>query len=174
MLNGIIDHTPESLEASSSGERNTATPPHSAVDGESPHHESPQENAVVVIGRGAKIKGEIVDSSRVDIRGEFEGDVASNSVIVREGASFVGQMITRQVQVHGSFEGSLVAEELVDIQPTGCVNAEVGYGELSVATGASVSGSIRALEKTGASSVAREHFRKTTAGHSTDPRVRMN
>mgnify|MGYP001815754094 CR=1 FL=1 len=174
MLNGNIDLRQESLEASCSGDRNAASPPLSALDGESPHLENPRDNAVVVIGRGAKIKGQIVDSARVDIQGDFEGEVASISVVVRQGASFIGQMVTRQLQVHGSVEGSLVAEELVDIQPTGRVNAEVSYGELSVAFGASLSGSIRSLEKTGSRSSAREHCSNTPASHKTDDRLRMN
>ncbi len=174
MLNGNIHSRQESLEVRSSGERNAETPPFSALDREAPHLESLLDSAVVVIGRGAKIKGEIVDSARVDIQGEFEGEVASISVIVREGASFVGQMITRQLQVHGSFEGSLVAEELLDIQPTGCVNAEVSYGELSVAFGASLSGPVRSLEQTESLCAAQEQFSCTASTYKTDHDVRMN
>ncbi len=117
-----------------------------------------KSEGVVLIGKGTKIRGEIVDSSMLDIQGDFEGDVAANSVIVREGASFKGNMHTQHVEVHGLLEGTLITEELLDIRPTGCVNAEVRYGELSVATGACLTGSIQSQEKTDSNKTVEEPF----------------
>lgn len=112
-------------------------------------YETAKSEGFVLIGKGTKIGGEIIDSTILDIQGEFEGDVEANSVIVREGASFKGSMQTQFVEVYGLIEGTLIAEELLDIRPTGLVNAEVRYGELSVATGACLTGSIQSTDKTG-------------------------
>ena len=102
---------------------------------------------VVLIGQGTKIKGEIIDSSVLDIRGEFEGDANANSTIVRKEASFKGRMQSQYVEVQGLLEGFVTAEELLDIRSTGCVNAEVRYGVLAVVTGACLTGSVHVQEK---------------------------
>ena len=132
--------------------------------------EALEDDGVVLIGKSTKIKGEIIDSSVLDIRGEFEGNVASQSVIVREGASYKGSMHTKHVVVHGLLEGALVAEELLDIRPTGCVNAKVSYGELSVAAGACLTGSVELRGKANADGAAETSFEEAARLNGFDDR----
>ena len=99
-------------------------------------------DGVVLIGKGTRITGEIKDSSIIEIQGSLEGNIVANTVIVREGASFTGNMISEYVEVHGLVQGTVVAETLLDIRSTGKVTAEVRYGQLSVVTGGRLSGNI--------------------------------
>lgn len=108
---------------------------------------SPIENVpgdgIVVVGKGTKITGEIRDATLIEIRGDFEGNVSANAVIVREGATLRGSIIAEYVEAHGLVTGSVVAQQLLDIRSTGHVTAEVRYGQLCVATGGRLSGDVQ-------------------------------
>lgn len=108
---------------------------------------SPLENfdgeGAVLIGRGTRMTGEIKNASVIEIQGDFDGNVAANTVIVREGATFKGSIHAEYVEANGLVEGTLIAEELLDIRSTGHVMAEVRYGHLCVATGGQLSGNIQ-------------------------------
>jgi cytoskeletal protein CcmA (bactofilin family) len=103
-------------------------------------------DGVVLIGRGTRMTGHIKDSSMIEIQGHLEGDIVASAVIVREGATFTGNMITSYAEIHGAVDGTINAEELLDIRSTGRVTAEVKYGNLSVATGGRLSGALQAHE----------------------------
>lgn len=103
-------------------------------------------DGVVLIGKGTKMTGQIRDSSMIEIQGHLDGDIVASAVIVREGATFSGNMITAYAEIHGTVDGTITAEELLDIRSTGRVTAEVKYGNLSVATGGRLSGDLQARE----------------------------
>lgn len=103
-------------------------------------------DGVVLIGKGTKMSGQIKDSSMIEIQGHLDGDIVASAVIVREGATFTGNMITAYAEIHGTVDGTITAEELLDIRSTGRVTAEVKYGNLSVATGGRLSGDLQARE----------------------------
>lgn len=103
----------------------------------------PNGERAVLVGKGTRVSGEIGDCDVVEIQGVFEGDVVSASVVVREGGSFKGQMQTEHLEVHGTIEGAIEVRGLLDIRSTGCVTAEVSYGQLSVATGGKLAGNIQ-------------------------------
>lgn len=113
-----------------------------AQPGKSPF-EGVKGDGAVLVGKGAKSSGEIRDASVIEIQGDFEGDVTATTVIVRQGATFKGNMQAEYVEVHGIIEGSLIAEQLLDIRATGLIMAEVRYGQLCVATGGRLSGTIQ-------------------------------
>jgi cytoskeletal protein CcmA (bactofilin family) len=103
-------------------------------------------DGVVLIGKGTKMTGQIKDSTMIEIQGHLDGDIVASAVIVREGATFTGNMITAYAEIHGTVDGTITAEELLDIRSTGRVTAEVKYGNLSVATGGRLSGELQARE----------------------------
>ena len=105
-----------------------------------------KSDGVVLIGKGTKMTGHIKDSTLIEIQGHLDGDIVASAVIVREGATFTGNMITAYAEIHGVVDGTINAEELLDIRSTGRVTAEVKYGNLSVATGGRLSGAVQAHE----------------------------
>lgn len=98
---------------------------------------------VVLVGKGTKSTGEIKNATVIEIQGDFDGDVTASAVIVREGATFKGNIYAEFVEAHGFIEGSLIAEQLLDIRATGNITAEVRYGQLCIATGGRISGNIQ-------------------------------
>ena len=99
---------------------------------------------VVLVGKGTKSTGEIKNATVIEIQGDFDGDVTASAVIVREGATFKGNIYAEFVEAHGFIEGSLIAEQLLDIRATGNITAEVRYGQLCIATGGRISGNVQA------------------------------
>ena len=97
----------------------------------------------VLVGKGTKTTGEIRDATVIEIQGDFEGNVSANAVIVREGATFKGNILAEFVEAHGLIEGAIIAEQLLDIRATGLITAEVRYGQLCVATGGRLSGNLQ-------------------------------
>lgn len=112
-----------------------------------PGRKSPFEGlkceGAVLIGTGAKVAGDISNSSSVEIQGTLEGNVITNSLIVREGGAFKGEMQTHHAEVHGVVEGTLNVQDLLDIRSTGRVSAEASYGKLAVSTGGSLAGNVQ-------------------------------
>ncbi len=122
-------------------------PPVAAKTAPPPGRQSPfagvNAEGVVLVGKGTKSTGEIKNASVIEIQGDFDGDVTASAVIVREGATFKGNIYAEFVEAHGFIEGSLIAEQLLDIRSTGNITAEVRYGQLCIATGGRISGNIQ-------------------------------
>ncbi len=97
----------------------------------------------VLIGAGAKVAGDISNSSTVEIQGFLEGNVVTNSLVVREGGGFKGEMQTQHAEVHGTIEGTLAVQDLLDIRATGRVSAEATYGKLAVSAGGCLAGNVQ-------------------------------
>ncbi len=97
----------------------------------------------VFIGEGAKVAGDISNSSTVEIQGFLEGNVVTNSLVVREGGGFKGAVQTQHAEVYGAVDGTIVVQDLLDIRATGRVNAEATYGRLAVSAGGSLAGNVQ-------------------------------
>lgn len=97
----------------------------------------------VLIGAGAKVAGDISSSRTVEIQGFLEGNVVTNSLIVRAGGGFKGEMQTQNAEVHGTIEGTLAVQDLLDIRATGRVSAEATYGKLAVSAGGCLTGNVQ-------------------------------
>ena len=97
----------------------------------------------VLIGAGARVQGDISNSSMVEIQGILEGNVVTNTLVVREGGGFKGDMQAQHAEVHGSLEGTLNVQDLLDIRATGRVSAEASYGKLAVSAGGSIAGQVQ-------------------------------
>jgi cytoskeletal protein CcmA (bactofilin family) len=102
------------------------------------------EDAVVFIGKSAVIRGDVVSTSIVEVRGSLEGNVTTQSMIVRDGGSFRGDLKAHQAEIHGTVDGKIEIDDLLDIRQSGRVSAEARYGRLSVSTGGSLSGNVKA------------------------------
>jgi cytoskeletal protein CcmA (bactofilin family) len=99
-------------------------------------------DAVVVVGKGANIVGEITNCSQVEIAGALEGKVVAEAVIVRAGGCLKGHVCAQRAEVHGSIEGQVQVADHLDIRSTGQVSGELTYGKLSVASGGCLAGTI--------------------------------
>jgi cytoskeletal protein CcmA (bactofilin family) len=97
----------------------------------------------VFIGKGTQVVGEILDCSKVVIRGRIEGNIDTVELVIEEEGSLKGNIKAEQIEVHGKIDGNAVVSNLADIRSTGMIVGELVYGQLSVAAGGQVHGTIR-------------------------------
>jgi cytoskeletal protein CcmA (bactofilin family) len=107
----------------------------------------PDDDGIVVVGRGASIVGEITNCTQVEIAGALEGKVVAESVIVRAGGCLKGHVCSERAEVHGMIEGQVQIEDHLDIRSTGEVSGELAYGKLSVASGGRLAGQIQIVSE---------------------------
>lgn len=100
-----------------------------------------------VIGRDLKIKGDLICNGDIQIDGEVEGDVQSNSLTIGEGASVRGTVSSNNVRVYGSFNGQLKGQS-VALAKTAKLIGDVTHQTLAVEAGALFEGSSKRMNGT--------------------------
>lgn len=102
------------------------------------------EAQTTVIGRDAKIKGEMTFEQSARILGTFEGKItAKGDVQVGEGAVCRASVEATTVMVDGLIEGDVMARERVELTAKARVKGDLCAGALVVADGASFVGHCR-------------------------------
>lgn len=96
------------------------------------------------IGKGITVTGTIQAEESVIILGSVTGDVmvSDHDVTVEAGAHVDGAVMARRITVAGTSKGRLIARELVRVQPTASVKADVASPKLSLAEGATFNGTV--------------------------------
>jgi cytoskeletal protein CcmA (bactofilin family) len=111
---------------------------------------------ITTIGKGITVKGTIQAEEPVMILGTVTGDVmaSDHDVTVEAGAHVDGAVMARRITVAGNSKGRLIARELVRVQPTAAVKADVASPKLSLADGATFNGSVEPARTDAAMRVA--------------------
>jgi cytoskeletal protein CcmA (bactofilin family) len=88
-----------------------------------------------LIGSNSEIKGDITAQGTMRIDGKITGNIIADSVILGEDASVEGGIKARCVVIGGRVDGSIRAEELVEIKHTGKLVGDIYTSKLSVSEG---------------------------------------
>lgn len=88
-----------------------------------------------LVGQNSEFKGDITAHGTMRIDGTFTGNIIADSVILGEKASVTGDVKARCVVIGGSIHGNIVADEIVEIKPTGQLLGDIHSKKLSVAEG---------------------------------------
>ncbi len=100
-----------------------------------------EEGQVTVIGRDAKIKGELSFDNSAKILGGFEGKIiAKGEVIIGETANCRATVEAGTVIVDGPIEGDIIAKDRIQLTPKAKVKGDITAASLSVGEGASFVG----------------------------------
>ncbi|MEO6213367.1 MAG: polymer-forming cytoskeletal protein [Vicinamibacterales bacterium] len=93
---------------------------------------------------GLAISGDLTGGEDIEIDGRFDGQitVAEHHVEIAASASVRARIVARSVTIRGTVEGSIVAAERVDIQPTATVRGHITAPVLSLLEGARFTGSV--------------------------------
>jgi cytoskeletal protein CcmA (bactofilin family) len=96
------------------------------------------------IGKGITVTGTIHAQEPVTIAGTVTGDVLASDfdVIVELGARVEGAVTARRITVRGRSSGRLIARELVHVQQTAAVKADVRAPKLALDEGAIFNGCV--------------------------------
>jgi cytoskeletal protein CcmA (bactofilin family) len=148
---------------------NDRPPPANSLD--TMRSEAPQEpqNAVVVIGPGVQLRGEVWNCQRFVVSGNFEGTVAASEVLVEESGMVNASIVAVRVEIGGSVTGQLVAVDDVNILASGSFGGSLVYGKLRMEPGAVVTGNLRkelnAAEQQAVDGMTSPQQNKDTAAH---------
>ena len=88
--------------------------------------ESEADVRTLIIGPGVSVKGEITSGNRLIVEGKIEAKLADcPNVIIKQGGVFNGESTTEDADVHGSFDGKLVARKRLFVRSTGRVSGTI-------------------------------------------------
>jgi len=97
----------------------------------------PAEPTDTIVGVNVELKGSLKNRGPIHIHGTVIGDVSSDSlVVIGETAVVTGPITARQVDVQGQVNGSITAEEQIELQPKCVVKGDLITGRLSIKPGA--------------------------------------
>ena len=97
---------------------------------------------IVTIGDSVVLKGDISDSDRVEVSGQFEGTIKSGSIQISQGGSVKGTLECEDLSIAGIVEGKVTSTKSLEIKATGELTGEILYNELLVTSGGEISGTV--------------------------------
>ncbi|MBL8877245.1 MAG: polymer-forming cytoskeletal protein [Phycisphaerae bacterium] len=99
------------------------------------------EGQITIIGKDAKIKGELSFENSAKILGGFEGKIsAKGEVIIGETANCRATVEAGTVIVDGPIEGDIIAKDRIQLTPKAKVKGDIIAASLTVGEGASFVG----------------------------------
>jgi cytoskeletal protein CcmA (bactofilin family) len=115
-----------------------------------------------VFGRGISVKGEIRSLEDLSFEGHVDGPIfcEEGAIVVAEGATIRGDVIARDITIHGRVEGQLVATEVVDVRAGSKVTGQVMARRFILGDGADFAGRVEPQHLEAALRVARFQQKK--------------
>jgi cytoskeletal protein CcmA (bactofilin family) len=111
-----------------------------------------------ILGREVQLRGNLVSSGILRIEGKVEGEIAHDGdVIIGETGAVTAKIRATRVAIGGAVTGNVEAEGRVELLPTAKVRGDIKAGELIVAEGAMLNGTVdmKANEKAAEARVLR-------------------
>jgi cytoskeletal protein CcmA (bactofilin family) len=93
-----------------------------------------------LIGVNSQFRGDIDTKGTLRVDGAMEGNIKADWVILGEKSLVKGDVAARGIIIGGRVEGSLKAEEIVEIKSKGQVCGDISTNKLAVAEGGSFDG----------------------------------
>jgi cytoskeletal protein CcmA (bactofilin family) len=118
----------------------------------------------LIVGPNIKLKGvEICDCDVLIVEGQDEATINSKAMQIAKPGTLKGTAVIDVAEVDGEFTGELTAHTKLVVHGTGRVSGTIRYGRLIVADGGELTGDVRRLEESPAS---------TTQARSSTPEAR--
>jgi cytoskeletal protein CcmA (bactofilin family) len=100
-------------------------------------------NGEIAIGSGVQVSGTISRCASIRVNGDLHSaGIHCELLRVAAGGHFTGVAIAAKAEISGTFQGHLTAE-IVIVEGSAQVTADIEYGELEIARGAKVSGKLQ-------------------------------
>ncbi len=100
----------------------------------------------LIVGPDIKLKGaEISDCGTLVVEGRVEAVLDSQAIQIAEQGAFSGRVVIDVAEIHGRFEGDLLARKKLVVHSTGQVTGKIRYGKIVIEEGGEVSGDVRSL-----------------------------
>ena len=103
------------------------------------------------VGSTVVIKGELTAREDVVIAGRVEGsiNVVGHKVVIQAGAHVVGDIAATGIVVSGAIEGTVVAEERIEVLEGADMQGDLSAPRIAVADGATVCGKVETVAARG-------------------------
>lgn len=95
-----------------------------------------QPKLETIVGHESVVTGELSVKGTIRIDGSVEGDVSADWVVVGETGRIKGNVRSRGMVVGGLVEGTIDADELVDLKSKASVTGEIRTSKLAMSEGA--------------------------------------
>ena len=106
------------------------------------------EGILNVIGKGAKIEGKMHISGSIRVDGEVIGDIiVSELFVLGKGGVIKGNIKTHNATISGKIEGTLIAEDKVELLNGTSLDGDITCKKLVVEEGVILDGNIKMREK---------------------------
>jgi cytoskeletal protein CcmA (bactofilin family) len=116
---------------------------------QTPPGEAAGENimgARLIVGPDVKLKGaEILDCDTLVVEGRVEATMDSRVIRIADQGAFAGKVSIDIAEIHGSFDGELIARSQLIIHATGRVSGKIRYGKLVIDEGGELCGDINSI-----------------------------
>lgn len=100
----------------------------------------------LIVGPDIKLKGaEISDCGTLVVEGRVEAVLDSQALQIAQPGAFSGRVAVDVAEIHGRFEGDLLARKKLVVHATGQVSGKIRYGKVVVEEGGDLSGDVRSL-----------------------------
>lgn len=99
-----------------------------------------QSSMETLIGQDSLFRGELTSKRVLRVDGVIEGNVQADFLIIGKTGSVKGDIFVRGVEVNGSVEGTIKAEEIVEIRPEGAIRGDIYTVKLIISEGALFAG----------------------------------
>jgi cytoskeletal protein CcmA (bactofilin family) len=99
-----------------------------------------QQSLEIIIGPQSSVMGSLSTPGIARIDGNVEGNVTADWLIIGEAGCMKGDVVSRGTTVAGRLEGSIRANESVDIGSKGIVAGDIYTTKLSISEGACFDG----------------------------------
>jgi cytoskeletal protein CcmA (bactofilin family) len=96
-----------------------------------------------ILAEGTLVAGDISFKGKARVDGRIEGNVSGDSLILSESGIIIGDIEVTVVVCQGRVDGNIKAEKL-HAQPTAKINGSLDVIDLTVDSGASLNGNIKA------------------------------
>lgn len=106
----------------------------------------PVQGSRLIVGPDIKLKGaEISDCGTLVVEGRVEAVLESLALQIAEQGAFSGRVVIDVAEIHGHFDGDLLARRKLVVHATGQVTGKIRYGKIVIEEGGEVSGDVRSL-----------------------------
>jgi cytoskeletal protein CcmA (bactofilin family) len=118
---------------------------------------------MTTIGRTITVYGSIEAEEPLSLFGTVLGDVrvANHDVVLETGARVEGAVTGRRIIVRGQTSGRLIARELVRVQQTAKVRADIATPKIALEDGAVFNGAVEPAAKANAALLVAAYRKKT-------------
>ena len=104
------------------------------------------QGSKLIVGPDIKLKGaEISDCGTLVVEGLVEAVLDSLAIQIAEQGAFSGRVVIDVAEIHGRFDGDLLARKKLVVHSTGQVSGKIRYGKIVIEEGGEVSGDVRSL-----------------------------